>query len=161
RPPESQLRDVAHAISDRMYEQLTGIPGAFSTKILYVTHNRGAERPYQLQYADADGARVKTILRSREPIMSPSWSPDGTKIAYVSFEKNGLPKIYVHNLSSAERRVVAQFKGINGAPSWSPDGQKLALTLSKGGNPDIYSLDLNNGDLEQLTDHYGIDTEPR
>ena len=161
RPPESQLRDVAHAISDRIYEQLTGIPGAFSTKILYVTHNRGAERPYQLQYADADGARVKTILRSREPIMSPSWSPDGTKIAYVSFEKNGLPKIYVHNLSSAERRVVAQFKGINGAPSWSPDGQKLALTLSKGGNPDIYSLDLNNGDLEQLTDHYGIDTEPR
>lgn len=161
RPPESQLRDVAHAISDRIYEQLTGIPGAFSTKILYVTHNRGAERPYQLQYADADGARVKTILRSREPIMSPSWSPDGTKIAYVSFEKNGLPKIYVHNLGSAERRVVAQFKGINGAPSWSPDGQKLALTLSKGGNPDIYSLDLNNGDLEQLTDHYGIDTEPR
>ena len=161
RPPESQLRDVAHAISDRIYEQLTGIPGAFSTKILYVTHNRGAERPYQLQYADADGARVKTILRSREPIMSPSWSPNGTKIAYVSFEKNGLPKIYVHNLGSAERRVVAQFKGINGAPSWSPDGQKLALTLSKGGNPDIYSLDLNNGDLEQLTDHYGIDTEPR
>ena len=161
RPPESQLRDVAHAISDRIYEQLTGIPGAFSTKILYVTHNRGAERPYQLQYADADGARVKTILRSREPIMSPSWSPDGTKIAYVSFEQNGLPKIYVHNLGSAERRVVAQFKGINGAPAWSPDGQKLALTLSKGGNPDIYSLDLNNGDLEQMTDHYGIDTEPR
>ncbi|HAM74365.1 MAG TPA: Tol-Pal system beta propeller repeat protein TolB, partial [Alcanivorax sp.] len=161
RPPESQLRDVAHAISDRIYEQLTGIPGAFSTKILYVTHNRGAERPYQLQYADADGARVKTILRSREPIMSPSWSPDGTKIAYVSFEQNGLPKIYVHNLGSAERRVVAQFKGINGAPAWSPDGQKLALTLSKGGNPDIYSLNLNNGDIEQLTDHYGIDTEPR
>ncbi len=161
RPPESQLRDVAHAISDRIYEQLTGIPGAFSTKILYVTHNRGAERPYQLQYADADGARVKTILRSREPIMSPSWSPDGTKIAYVSFEQNGLPKIYVHDLGSAERRVVAQFKGINGAPAWSPDGQKLALTLSKGGNPDVYSLNLNNGDLEQLTDHYGIDTEPR
>lgn len=161
RPPESQLRDVAHAISDRIYEQLTGIPGAFSTKILYVTHNRGAERPYQLQYADADGARVKTILRSREPIMSPSWSPDGSKIAYVSFEQNGLPKIYVHDLSSADRRVVAQFKGINGAPAWSPDGQKLAVTLSKGGNPDIYSLDLNNGDLEQLTDHYGIDTEPR
>jgi len=161
RPPESQLRDVAHAISDRIYEQLTGIPGAFSTKILYVTHNRGAERPYQLQYADADGARVKTILRSREPIMSPSWSPDGTKIAYVSFEQNGLPKIYVHDLGSAERRVVAQFKGINGAPAWSPDGQKLALTLSKGGNPDIYSLNINNGDLQQLTDHYGIDTEPR
>ena len=93
--------------------------------------------------------------------MSPSWSPDGTKIAYVSFEQNGLPKIYVHNLGSAERRGVGQFKGINGAPAWSPDGQKLALTLSKGGNPDIYSLDLNNGDLEQMTDHYGIDTEPR
>lgn len=161
RPPETQLRDVAHAISDRIYEQLTGIPGAFSTKILYVTFDRGAEYPYQLQYADADGARVKTILRSREPIMSPSWSPDGSKIAYVSFEKNGLPKIYVHDLSSAERRIVAQYDGINGAPSWSPDGQKLALTLSKGGNPDIYSLNLNTGELEQLTDHYGIDTEPR
>ena len=111
--------------------------------------------------ADADGARVKTILRSREPIMSPSWSPDGTKIAYVSFEQNGLPKIYVHNLGSAERRVVAQFKGINGAPAWSPDGQKLALTLSKGGNPDIYSLDLNNGDLEQMTEAVHVATAIR
>ena len=161
RPPESQLRDVAHAISDRIYEELTGIQGAFSTKILYVTFNRGTQNPYQLQYADADGARVRTIVRSKEPIMSPSWSPDGSKIAYVSFEKDGLPKIYVHDLASAQRRVVAQYKGINGAPAWSPDGQRLAVTLSKGGNPDIYSLDLNSGALEQLTDHYGIDTEPR
>lgn len=161
RPPESQLRDVAHAISDRIYEELTGIQGAFSTKILYVTHNRRASHPYQLQYADADGARVHTIVRSRQPIMSPSWSPDGSKIAYVSFEGDGLPKIYVHDLGTAKRRVVAQYRGINGAPAWSPDGQKLAITLSKDGNPEIYTVDLNSGALDRLTNNYAIDTEPR
>ena len=162
RPPASQLRDVAHAISDRIYEQLTGIPGAFSTKILYVTYNRNdGKNPYQLQYADADGHRVTTILRSKEPIMSPTWSPDGRKVAYVSFENQGLPSIYVHELATTQREKVSSFKGINGAPDWSPDGQKLALTLSRDGNPEIYMLDLNTKALTRLTQHYGIDTEPR
>ena len=162
RPPASQLRDVAHAISDRIYEQLTGIPGAFSTKILYVTYNRNdGKNPYQLQYADADGHRVTTILRSKEPIMSPTWSPDGRKVAYVSFENKGLPSIYVHELATTQRERVSSFKGINGAPDWSPDGQKLALTLSRDGNPEIYMLDLNTKALTRLTQHYGIDTEPR
>ncbi|MCG8393610.1 MAG: Tol-Pal system beta propeller repeat protein TolB [Pseudomonadales bacterium] len=161
RPPASQLRDVAHAISDRIYEQLTGIPGAFSTKILYVTFNRHAADPYQLQYADADGHRVTTILRSKEPIMSPTWSPDGRKVAYVSFEDNGRPSIYTHELATTQRQKVSSFSGINGAPDWSPDGQKLALTLSRDGNPELYMLDLNTKALTRLTNHYGIDTEPR
>ena len=161
RPPESQLRDVAHAISDRIYEQLTGIPGAFSTKILYVTHNRHDANPYQLQYADADGHRVTTILRSKEPIMSPTWSPDGRKIAYVSFEDQGRPAIYIHSLATTEREKVSSFSGINGAPDWSPDGQKLALTLSRDGNPEIYMLNLSTKGLTRLTNNYGIDTEPR
>tara|TARA_R110001606_G_scaffold4636_1_gene21817 strand:- start:3015 stop:4289 length:1275 start_codon:yes stop_codon:yes gene_type:complete len=160
-PPEAQLRDVAHAISDRIYEQLTGIQGAFSTKIVYVTHNRRAKQPYQLQYADADGARAQTILRSGEPIMSPSWSPDGTRIAYVSFENQGRPNIYIHDLRSGSRRVVTSFSGINGAPSWSPDGQKLAITLSRDGNPEIYSINIDGSGLTRLTNDYGIDTEAR
>lgn len=161
KPTAAQLRDVAHAISDRIYEQLTGVPGAFSTRVLYVTHARNATWPYQLQYADADGARTQTILKSREPIMSPSWSPDGKKVAYVSFEADGLPSIYVHELATMQRRKVSSFSGINGAPDWSPDGQKLALTLSRDGNPEIYVLDLATGKSERKTTHYAIDTEPR
>ena len=160
RPAASQLRDVAHAISDRIYEQLTGVRGAFSTRILYVTFSRNATWPYQLQYADADGARVTTVLKSREPIMSPSWSPDGKRIAYVSFEGDGLPAIYIHELATMQRHKVSSFPGINGAPAWSPDGQRLALTLSRDGNPEIYVLNLNTGKLERETTHYAIDTEP-
>lgn len=160
-PSASRLRDVAHAISDRVYEHLTGVRGAFSTKILYVTVDQKQTRPYQLQYADADGARVQTILKSREPIMSPSWSPDGRKVAYVSFEDDGLPGIYVHDLATSSRERVSAFPGINGAPAWSPDGSRLAITLSRDGNPEIYSLELASGELARLTRHYGIDTEPR
>jgi len=101
------------------------------------------------------------VLRSKEPIMSPSWSPDGKRIAYVSFEADGLPAIYIHELSTSERRKVTSFAGINGAPDWSPDGSRLALTLSRDGNPEIYTLDLNTGSLTRLTRHYSIDTEPR
>lgn len=158
-PPASQLRDVAHAISDAVYKHLTGVKGAFETRIVYVTYNKGARYPYELQYADADGARVQTILKSKQPILSPSWSPDGTRIAYVSFENNAEPAIYVHDLATSSRRMVTHFKGLNGAPAWSPDGKKLAVTLSKDGNPDIYSLDLQSGKLTQLTDDYAIDTE--
>lgn len=160
-PTAAQLRDVAHAISDRIYEQLTGVRGAFSTRILYVTHNRGADYPYQLQYADADGARARTVLRSREPIMSPSWSPDGKRIAYVSFEANGLPGIYIHELATMQRQLVSSFAGINGAPSWSPDGTRLALTLSRDGNPELYMLEIASGKLTRLTTHFAIDTEPK
>lgn len=162
RPPSKQLRDVAHAISDRLYEALTGIRGAFSTKIVYVTFDHGTKNPYQLQYADADGARAQTILRSKEPIMSPSWSPDGSKIAYVSFEDNGWPGIYIHDLSTGKRKKVTDFKGsINGAPSFSPDGKHLALTLSRDGNPEIYTMDLASDKLTRRTDNYAIDTEAR
>lgn len=160
-PQPAQLRDVAHVISDRIYEQLTGVAGAFSTRMLYVTVDRGSDLPFQLQYADADGARVQTVLRSNEPIMSPSWSPDGKRIAYVSFESDGLPAVFVHELATSERRKVSATRGINGAPDWSPDGQRLALTLSKDGNPEIYVLDLLSGALDRLTRHYAIDTEPR
>ena len=160
-PEASQLRDVAHSISDRVFEQLTGIQGAFSTKILYVTVDHDASYPFQLQYADADGHRTQTILRSREPIMSPSWSPDGSRVAYVSFEGDGLPKIYVHELASSQRRVVSSERGINGAPAWSPDGTRLALTLSRDGNPQIYTLDLQSGQLTRQTNSRAIDTEPR
>lgn len=160
-PSPAQMRDVAHAISDRIYEQLTGVPGAFSTRVLYVTFSRNATWPYQLQYADADGARVQTVLKSREPIMSPSWSPDGKKIAYVSFESDGLPAIYIHELATMQRHKVSSFAGINGAPDWSPDGQKLALTLSRDGNPEIYVLDIATRKIERQTTHYAIDTEPR
>ena len=157
----SQLRDMAHSISDKVFEQLTGIPGVFGTKILYVTMNERREQPFELQYADADGHRAQTILRSRQPIMSPSWSPDGSQVAYVSFEGDGLPKIYVHNLASSERRVVAREQGINGAPSWSPDGTRLALTLSRDGAPEIYTLDLETRRLVRRTNSRAIDTEPR
>jgi len=161
-PAAEQLRDVAHAISDQIYQQLTGIRGAFATKILYVTFNHGAKQPYQLQYADADGARVQTILRSSQPIMSPSWAPNGKRIAYVSFENHGWPAIYVHDLSTGKRKVVMSVKNsINGAPSFSPDGKSLALTLSRDGNPEIYTLDLATGDLTRRTNNYAIDTEAR
>lgn len=155
---KAQLRDVAHAISDKVFETLTGIRGVFDTKILYVTFNRHAEYPYQLQYADADGARSQTILRSKRPIMSPAWSPDGKKVAYVSFEKNGLPAIFIHTLATGQRHMLTRYPGINSAPAFSPDGKKLALTLSKDGNTEIYLLNLQTHKLTRLTDNYAIDT---
>ncbi|GAB6044182.1 Tol-Pal system beta propeller repeat protein TolB [Endothiovibrio diazotrophicus] len=155
------LRRVAHRISDIVYEQLTGQPGAFSTRIAYVTAERlgGGQSRYALQVADADGVDPQTILRSDEPIMSPNWSPDGSRLAYVSFEKKH-SAIYVQDVATGRRQVVAEYPGINGAPAWSPDGRRLALTLSREDNPDIYLLELATKELRRLTTNAAIDTEP-
>ena len=153
----SQLRDMAHFVSDTVYELITGIRGAFSTKIIYV-EAFGSER-FKLMLADADGAREKTLLTSKHPIMSPAWSPDGKSVAYVSFE-TGRPAIFRQEISTGQRQQLTNFKGLNGAPSWSPDGSKLALVLSKDGNPEIYVLDLATRQFTRITRHYAIDTEP-
>jgi TolB protein len=157
---ERHLRAAAHRIADMIYEKLTGQPGAFNTRIAYVTSiASGQEQPtVALQVADADGFNPQTIVESKDPIMSPAWSPDGSRIAYVSFE-GSQPSIYVQEIASGKRRKIASYPGINGAPAWSPDGSRLALTLSKDGNPDIYVYELQSGSLKKLTDHYAIDTE--
>lgn len=157
----TELRDMAHYVSDVVYEQLTGIEGAFSTQIMYVTATGPiADREYQLNIADADGHRVETILRSREPILSATWSPDGTRIAYVSFENDGRPGIYMRELATGRVQRMTNYRGLNGAPAFSPDGKRLAMVLSKDGSPDIYVLNLETRRLRRITRHYGIDTEP-
>ncbi len=158
---DQTLRSVSHHISDLIYEKITGQKGAFNTRIAYVTAERkqGMQPSYKLQVADTDGFNAQTVLSSSQPIMSPSWSPDGSQLAYVSFEKRR-SEIYIQNLFSQQRQKIASFEGINGAPVWSPDGKQLALTLSKTGNPDIYILDMATKKLRQLTKHWGIDTEP-
>jgi len=156
----ADLRDIAHYIADEVFQKITGIRGAFSTKVVYVTvAGRGEARKYRLQMADADGARPRTILSSNEPILSPTWSRDGKKLAYVSFETTK-PSIYIQHLATGKRQKIQSFKGINGAPAWDPSGNRLALVLSKDGNPEIYILDLASGNLQRLTRHFGIDTEP-
>jgi len=157
----TDLRATAHSIADIIYETLTGQPGAFATRIAYVTSQRDAKgkEQVQLRIADADGYNPQTIVSSKEPIMSPAWSPDGRKLAYVSFEKSK-PSIWVQEVFTGKRDRVTAFKGINGAPAWSPDGRFLALTLSKDGNPDIFILDVARRSLRPLTRHWAIDTEP-
>jgi TolB protein len=158
--PVSASRTLAHHISDRVYEAITGVQGAFSTKLAYVTLERRADGPlYRLQVSDVDGKRARIRLESDEPILSPAWSPDAKKLAYVSFE-TGKPAVYVHELSSGERKRVADFQGLNSAPAWSDDGRSLLMTLSKDGNAEIYRMNLASGDLKRLTNHWSIDTEP-
>ena len=158
----SDLRDIAHHISDKIYEKLTGVRGAFSTKLLYITVNQltSGKVDFRLQIADADGHRPRTIQQSSEPILSPAWSPDGTKIAYAAFSQRR-PAIFIQDVASGRREKVSSSKGINGAPDWSPDGRFLAMTLSKDGNPEIYILELATKRWTRVTDHYAIDTEPR
>ena len=158
---QSQLRDLAHRVSDAVYEEITGLTGDFSSRIVYVTAQRhDAEKTeYQLNYADADGKRSRTIFTSSEPVMSPSWSPDGTRLAYVSFEQ-GRPEIYLQELATAKRTRLTSFRGLNSSPVWSPDGKSIAMVLSKDGNPDVYILDLATRKISNVTNHYGIDTEP-
>lgn len=158
--PENSMRDVAHQIADAVYEKILGVPGAFWTRIAYITSSGlGRNSRYALMVADADGHGPRTVVNSTEPLMSPSWSPDGRRLAYVSFE-GGNSAVYLQDIASGSREKVASFRGINGAPSFSPDGSRLALTLSKGGNPDIYVMDLGSKRLTQVTNHFGIDTEP-
>ncbi len=154
------LRDMAHKVSDAVYEAITGIRGIFSTKILYIEDlQRRGEGRYRLMMADADGAREQVLFASNEPLLSPTWSSDMTQIAYVSFETSR-PAIFRQNLITGEREQLTDFQGLNGAPSWSPDDQKMALVLSKDGNPEIYVLDLPTRKLTRITNHFAIDTEP-
>jgi TolB protein len=154
------LRRVAHQISDIIFEKLTGMPGAFDTRVAYITVKKNKDNTlHSLQVADADGYNAQILLESPEPLLSPSWSPDGKKIAYVSFEgKNSA--IYVQNILSGQRQRISAFEGINSSPDWSPDGSRLAMTLSKDGNTEIYIMNLNDKSLQRLTRHGGIDTEP-
>ena len=152
----AQLRATAHRIADVIYERLTGDKGVFSTKITYVV-KRG--RRYELQVADADGFNAQSVLASQEPIMSPAWSPDGSRLAYVSFDQKK-PVVVVQNLAQGTTRVVANFRGNNSAPAWSPDGRYLAVALSKDGLTQVYRIPSNGGDPERLTESAGIDTQP-
>ena len=156
-----ELRDMAHYVSDVVFEELTGIEGAFSTRIMYVTATgQGDNQLFRLNVADADGHRVQVVMESNEPILSATWAPDGQRIAYQSFENDSRPAIYIQDLTTGDKQQITDFPGLNGAPAFSPDGDKLAMVLSKDGNPDIYVLDLNTRRLRRITRHYGIDTEP-
>lgn len=157
----TQLRDIAHEISNVIFEQVTGTRGAFTTQILYIVAEdlSDGQTLFRLEKADYDGQRAQVLLESYEPIMSPSWSPNGEDIAYVSFETS-LPRIYIQNVSTGARRQITNYPNINSSPVWSPDGEKLAMVLSKDGSPDIYVQDLVNNQLMRITDHPQIDTEP-
>ena len=159
--PASEVRMAAHRVADAVYEKLTGVPGAFATKLLYITVDRqsGGAALSRLTLSDSDGARPLVLLKSGEPLLTPTWSPDARHIAYVSFE-SGRPAIYRQELATGARQQLTDFKGLNSSPAWSPDGRSMAMVLSKGGNPDIYVMDLASGQLKQLTRHYAIDTEP-
>lgn len=155
----SDLRGVGHQVADLIYEKITGVRGAFWTRIAYVTAAGVSPNiNYALMVADSDGYNPQVLVRSREPLLSPSWSPDGKKLAYVSFER-GDSAIYIQEIATGSRQVVSNRKGINGAPAFSPDGTKLALTLSYLGNPDIFIMDLGSRETKRITNHFSIDTE--
>lgn len=155
-----EMRRVAHEIANDVYEKILGVRGAFDTQIAYVTAvGLGQNMKFSLMVADADGYNPQSVVNSRESLMSPAWSPDGHRLAYVSFER-GNSTIYLQTIGTGAREAIASFKGINDAPAFSPDGRRLAMTLSKSGNPEIYVMDLASRQLTQITNHYSIDTEP-
>jgi TolB protein len=156
------LRSAGHQIADAVFEKILGIRGAFSTRIAYISVlGHLPNKTFQLIVADADGENPRVVMQSHEPLMSPSWSPDGSSLAYVSFEQR-MPTVYVQTLKTGDRRAVSAHAGVNQAPAWSPDGKKLALVLStRDGNLDVYVLDLTSQQLSRITDDPGIDTEPQ
>ncbi len=157
---QDRLRELSHKISDLIYENLLGVKGVFSTKVAYITVNKEqGQKKYVLEVADSDGFNPQPILTSLDPLLSPSWSPDGRQIAYVSFEQQK-SEVYLQSVETGQREKLASFKGLNGAPAWSPDGRKLALTLSRDGNAEIYVMDIATRKLERITRHWAIDTEP-
>lgn len=157
----TEFRQFAHRIADVVYEKLTGQKGAFLTRIAYIVvkDSQTEPRPYQLVVSDYDGENAFRLLSSNEPLMSPSWSPDGEKLAYVSFE-NGRSQIFIQDIYTTQRVKLTDFPGINGAPKFSPDGKKLAMVLSKDGNPEIYVMEIATRELTRITRHRAIDTEP-
>ena len=152
----ADLRLASHKVADFVYEKLTGEKGVFSTRIAYVT--KVASR-FNLWVADSDGENAQSALASPEPIISPSWSPSGTALAYVSFESRK-PVVYVHDVLTGRRRLVANFRGSNSAPAWSPDGKTLAVTLSRDGGSQLYLMDVNGGEPRRISQSSSIDTEP-
>ncbi|WP_269499855.1 Tol-Pal system beta propeller repeat protein TolB [Castellaniella sp. S9] len=154
---EAELRRISHRIADRIYEKITGVRGVFSTRIAYVLQTGNG---YELQIADADGQNPQVMLRSRQSIISPAWSPDGSRLAYVSFE-SGKPVIYIQTLATGQRAPVANYKGNNSAPAWSPDGNRLAIVLSRDGISQIYTINADGSDLRRVMRSPLIDTEPR
>lgn len=152
----ADLRLVAHRIADYVYEKLLGERGVFSTRLAYVTQQGGR---HTLWVADADGENAQPALSSTEPIISPAWSPDGRQLAYVSFESRK-PEVYVHEIATGRRRLVANFRGSNSAPAWSPDGQRLAVTLTRDGSSQLYLISAQGGEAQRLMQSSGIDTEP-
>ncbi|WP_100752961.1 Tol-Pal system beta propeller repeat protein TolB [Vibrio salilacus] len=157
--PGKRMREYAHRISDLVYEALTGEKGAFLTRIAYVVVNDSDSFPYQLRVADYDGYNERLVLRSKQPLMSPAWSPDGQKLAYVSFQ-NGQAEIFIMNIYTGEREKVTSYPRHNGAPRFSPDGSQLALVLSKTGSLQVYTLDLTTKKLTQITRGRSNNTEP-
>lgn len=162
-PRENQLRRSGHKIADAVIEAITGSPGAFDTHLVYVSVTERDSldfRRFHLQVSDSDGGSSETIVSQKQPLMSPSWSPDGNMIAYVSFENPRRTAIYVQDRFTGRRRILASFEGINGAPAWSPDGKKIAVTLSREGSPDLHVIDVATGRSFQLTRGASIETEP-